>query len=61
MSKKKSKNEKVKPILLNKDEPVVTYEADSQPVQVESNHFEVIQPKDEFELIHSQSVSAKNK
>lgn len=57
-NKKKSKPEKVKPILVNKDEsPVVTESIASQPPLVNVNHFDVIHPKDDLELIRSQSVS----
>lgn len=52
--------EKVKPILVNKDEPVSVI-AEPTPSQAaiaqESNHFDVIQPKDDLELIRSHSVS----
>ncbi|XP_021931547.1 ribosome-binding protein 1 [Zootermopsis nevadensis] len=44
--KKKNKKEKVKPILLNKDEESLV--AESLPVP--ANHFEVIQPKDDLLL-----------
>lgn len=55
MNKKKSRNEKVKSTVLNKEEPVVvSCEADSQPMQIENNHFDVVHPKEEFELIQSQ-------
>ncbi|XP_008558286.1 kinectin isoform X2 [Microplitis demolitor] len=55
-NKKKSKPEKVKPILVNKDEsPVVTESIASQPPLVNVNHFDVIHPKDDLELIRSQS------
>ncbi|KAJ8674029.1 hypothetical protein QAD02_005291, partial [Eretmocerus hayati] len=56
--KKKGKVEKVKPILVNKDEPVVviTEPSPSQPLSSqETNHFEIIQPKDDLELIRSHS------
>lgn len=59
-NKKKGKVEKVKPILVNKDEPVavITEPSLSQPaIAPESNHFDVIQPKDDLELIRSHSVS----
>lgn len=58
-NKKKSKPEKVKPILVNKDESpvVVTESIASQPPLVNVNHFDVIHPKDDLELIRSQSVS----
>uniref|UniRef100_V9I6W4 Kinectin 1 n=1 Tax=Apis cerana TaxID=7461 RepID=V9I6W4_APICE len=56
-SKKKSKHEKVKPILVNKDEPlvIVTELSSSQPLSAEANHFDLIQPKDDLELIRSHS------
>ncbi|XP_043255136.1 putative leucine-rich repeat-containing protein DDB_G0290503 isoform X2 [Colletes gigas] len=56
-SKKKSKFEKLKPILVNKDEPlvIVTDLSPSQPPLVEANHFDLIQPKDDLELIRSHS------
>ncbi|KOX71284.1 hypothetical protein WN51_04388 [Melipona quadrifasciata] len=56
-TKKKSKHEKVKPILVNKDEPlvIVTELSSSQPLSTEANHFDLIQPKDDLELIRSHS------
>ncbi|XP_076235212.1 uncharacterized protein LOC143179757 isoform X3 [Calliopsis andreniformis] len=56
-SKKKSKFEKVKPILVNKDEPlvIVTELSPSQPPSEGANHFDLIQPKDDLELIRSHS------
>ncbi|XP_034935831.1 ribosome-binding protein 1 isoform X3 [Chelonus insularis] len=56
-NKKKIKPEKVKPILLNKDEsPVIMSEPNAlQSPLVEVNHFDVIQPKDDLELVRSQS------
>lgn len=45
---------------MNKDEPgaVINEPTPLQPVpSQESNHFEVTQPKDDLELIRSQSVS----
>ncbi|XP_060830973.1 kinectin-like isoform X1 [Bombus pascuorum] len=56
-SKKKSKHEKVKPILVNKDEPlvIVTELSPSQSLSTEVNHFDLIQPKDDLELIRSHS------
>ncbi|XP_016845219.1 kinectin isoform X3 [Nasonia vitripennis] len=57
-SKKKGKIEKVKPILVNKDEPVVvvTEPSPSQPVLAqEGNHFDITHPKDDLELIRSHS------
>ncbi|XP_011504338.1 PREDICTED: kinectin-like isoform X3 [Ceratosolen solmsi marchali] len=58
ISKKKGKVEKIKPILVNKDEATnLTNEYNSlQTVShEESNHFDVIQPKDDLELIRSHS------
>ncbi|XP_029036615.1 kinectin-like isoform X2 [Osmia bicornis bicornis] len=56
-SKKKSKVEKIKPILVNKDEPlvIVTELSSSQPLSIEANHFDLIQPKDDLELVRSHS------
>ncbi|XP_076666065.1 uncharacterized protein LOC143367789 isoform X2 [Andrena cerasifolii] len=56
-NKKKSKFEKVKSILVNKDEPlvIVTELSPSQPPSTEANHFDLIQPKDDLELIRSHS------
>ncbi|XP_018304998.1 kinectin isoform X3 [Mycetomoellerius zeteki] len=56
-NKKKGKLEKIKPILVNKDEPsvIVTELNPSQPPLVEANHFDVIHPKDDLELVRSQS------
>nr|XP_033324053.1 kinectin-like [Megalopta genalis] len=56
-SKKKGKSEKVKPILVNKDEPlvIVTELSPSQPPLAEANHFDLIHPKDDLELIRSHS------
>ncbi|XP_011062333.1 PREDICTED: kinectin isoform X6 [Acromyrmex echinatior] len=56
-NKKKGKLEKIKPILVNKDEPsvIVTELNPSQPSLAEANHFDVIHPKDDLELVRSQS------
>ncbi|XP_031831405.1 uncharacterized protein LOC116426511 [Nomia melanderi] len=56
-NKKKGKSEKVKPILVNKDEPlvIVTELSPSQPLLAEANHFDLIHPKDDLELIRSHS------
>ncbi|XP_066589983.1 putative leucine-rich repeat-containing protein DDB_G0290503 [Prorops nasuta] len=56
-NKKKGKLDKVKPILVNKDEALMSMkELDpSQPLSAEVNHFEIIHPKDDLELIRSQS------
>ncbi|XP_012272203.1 kinectin isoform X1 [Orussus abietinus] len=50
--KKKSKVDKVKPILVNKDEPVVIAPdlCPLEPLSDEINHFDRIQPKDSLEL-----------
>ncbi|XP_011306030.1 interaptin isoform X2 [Fopius arisanus] len=56
-NKKKNKSEKVKPILVNKDEsPVVVTDAIvSQAPLPETNHFDIIHPKDDLELIRCHS------
>nr|XP_046477367.1 kinectin-like isoform X2 [Neodiprion pinetum] len=56
-NKKKGKIDKVKPILLNKDEPVVLVPEPSlsQPQSEDINHFDLTQPKDDLELIRSHS------
>ncbi|XP_011636853.1 kinectin-like isoform X3 [Pogonomyrmex barbatus] len=58
-NKKKGKFEKIKPILVNKDEPpvIVTELNSSQPPLAEANHFDLIHPKDDLELVRSQSIS----
>ncbi|XP_029171849.1 kinectin isoform X2 [Nylanderia fulva] len=56
-NKKKGKVEKIKPILVNKDEPLVNV-TELNPLQLplaEANHFDLIHPKDDLELIRSQS------
>lgn len=53
---KRPKKEKVKPILVNKEDNFVTVL--DQPIETPpANHFELIHPKDEFELLHSHTVS----
>ncbi|XP_067204916.1 kinectin isoform X3 [Linepithema humile] len=56
-NKKKGKLEKIKPILVNKDEPlvIVTELNPSQPPLAEANHFDLIHPKDDLELVRNQS------
>ncbi|XP_046740481.1 kinectin-like [Diprion similis] len=56
-NKKKGKVDKVKPILLNKDEAVVLVPEPSlsQPQTEDINHFDLTQPKDDLELIRSHS------
>ncbi|XP_070154294.1 kinectin isoform X2 [Polyergus mexicanus] len=56
-NKKKGKFEKIKPILVNKDEPlaIVTELNSLQPALAEANHFDLIHPKDDLELVRNQS------
>ncbi|XP_015123640.1 kinectin isoform X1 [Diachasma alloeum] len=56
-NKKKNKPEKVKPILVNKDEsPFIVADAiASSNTLPEVNHFDIIHPKDDLELIRSHS------
>ncbi|XP_022121341.2 ribosome-binding protein 1 isoform X2 [Pieris rapae] len=58
--RKRGKDSKVKPILVNKEDPSCVSDlssADSSaPV---TNHFEEMQPKDEFELLHSSQMGDK--
>ncbi|XP_011697731.1 PREDICTED: ribosome-binding protein 1-like isoform X3 [Wasmannia auropunctata] len=58
-NKKKGKLEKIKPILVNKDEPsiIVAELNPSQPPLAEVNHFDLIHPKDDLELVRSQSIN----
>lgn len=60
-NKKKVKDAKVKPILINKDDPSCISDTSTPPsptINQPANHFEQIHPKDEFELLHSvESVS----
>lgn len=58
-SKKKNKSEKIMPILINKDEPVVIIDdlSLSQPPFEAANHFDNIRAKDDLELMRSHSVS----
>nr|XP_022907680.1 ribosome-binding protein 1 isoform X3 [Onthophagus taurus] len=57
VNKRRPKKDKVRPILLNRDmseeKIVLTPDCEVEP----ANHFEESHPKDEFELMHSQSVS----
>ena len=53
--KKKKKKEKVKPILVNKEDPIVVNEEVPDP-EVPANHFEEIVPKDDLQLKLSSSV-----
>ncbi|XP_053613271.1 ribosome-binding protein 1 isoform X5 [Plodia interpunctella] len=54
--RKRGKDPKVKPILVNKEDPSCVSDPSTVPVPTEStvsNHFEELHPKDEFELLHS--------
>lgn len=59
--RKRGKDPKVKPILLNKEDPscVSDPNAVSTPENIISNHFEEMHPKDEFELLHSTLAAEK--
>lgn len=53
---KRSKKDKVRPILVHKEissENVIDNMVEAPP----ANHFETIHPKDEFELMHSVSLT----
>ncbi|KAJ8723895.1 hypothetical protein PYW07_007875 [Mythimna separata] len=60
--RKRGKDPKVKPILINKEDPSCVSDPsavpDSAAVTV-ANHFEEMHPKDEFELMHSSLVAEK--
>ncbi|XP_050551576.1 ribosome-binding protein 1 isoform X3 [Spodoptera frugiperda] len=60
--RKRGKDPKVKPILVNKEDPSCVSDPsalpDSTAVTV-ANHFEEMHPKDEFELMHSTLVAEK--
>ncbi|XP_046971776.1 myosin-11 isoform X3 [Vanessa cardui] len=53
--RKRGKDPKVKPILVNKEDPscVSDPSAAATPVAEVSNHFEEMHPKDDFELLHA--------
>ncbi|XP_038206785.1 kinectin-like isoform X2 [Zerene cesonia] len=54
--RKRGKDSKVKPILVNKEDPSCVSDPSTLPdttVAPVVNHFEEMQPKDEFELLHS--------
>ncbi|XP_013135435.1 PREDICTED: ribosome-binding protein 1 [Papilio polytes] len=53
--RKRGKDLKVKPILVNKEDPSCVSDPGSAPINgsAVSNHFEEMHPKDEFELLHS--------
>lgn len=59
--RKRGKDPKVKPILLNKEDPscVTDPSAVYTPENIVSNHFEEMHPKDEFELQHSTHAAEK--
>ncbi|XP_072929860.1 uncharacterized protein alt isoform X2 [Epargyreus clarus] len=61
--RKRGKDSKVKPILLNKEDPSCISDPSTLPPSTEntvSNHFEEMQPKDDFELLHSTLVGEKS-
>lgn len=55
---KRIKKEKVRPILVNKDNTVENCVLDKVVEVPPANHFEELHPKDEFELLCLQTVSA---
>ncbi|CAH2045319.1 unnamed protein product, partial [Iphiclides podalirius] len=57
--RKRGKDPKVKPILVNKEDPSCVSDTSTLPTPpggAASNHFEQLLPKDEFELLHSTFV-----
>ncbi|XP_047524286.1 kinectin isoform X2 [Pieris napi] len=58
--RKRGKDSKVKPILVNKEDPSCVSDLSSADTSAPvTNHFEEMQPKDEFELLHSSQVGDK--
>lgn len=59
--RKRGKDPRVKPILINKEDPscVTDLSTPPSPTSSLSNHFEEIHPKDEFELLHSAQAADK--
>ncbi|CAG9132898.1 unnamed protein product [Plutella xylostella] len=57
--RKRGKDPKVKPILLNKEDPSCVSDPSAPPTPAASNHFEEIHPKDDFELLQSSLVGDK--
>ncbi|CAG9789331.1 unnamed protein product [Diatraea saccharalis] len=58
--RKRGKDPKVKPILLNKEDPSCVSDPNTLPPTVSvSNHFEEMHPKDEFELLHTALATEK--
>ncbi|XP_041970048.1 ribosome-binding protein 1 isoform X2 [Aricia agestis] len=57
--RKRGKDPKVKPILINKEDPSCVSDPTSASTINVSNHFEEMQPKDEFELMQSSLVAEK--
>lgn len=60
--RKRGKDPKIKPILLNKEDPSCVSDPSSVPVPADTtivNHFEEMHPKDEFELMHSTLAADK--
>ncbi|XP_049704578.2 kinectin isoform X5 [Helicoverpa armigera] len=60
--RKRGKDPKVKPILVNKEDPSCVSDPSALPdptTTTVANHFEEMHPKDEFELMHSTLVTEK--
>ena len=60
--RKRGKDHKVKPILINKEDPSCVSDPSAVPdstTTTVANHFEEMHPKDEFELMHSSLVAEK--
>ncbi|KAJ8714050.1 hypothetical protein PYW08_007670 [Mythimna loreyi] len=60
--RKRGKDPKVKPILINKEDPSCVSDPSAVPdsaTTTVANHFEEMHPKDEFELMHSSLVAEK--
>lgn len=60
--RKRGKDPKVKPILINKEDPSCVSDPSAVPDSAgttATNHFEEMHPKDEFELMQSSLVTEK--
>ncbi|CAB3249206.1 unnamed protein product [Arctia plantaginis] len=60
--RKRGKDPKVKPILINKEDPSCVSDPAAVPettATIAANHFEEMHPKDEFELLHSTLMAEK--
>lgn len=60
--RKRGKDPKVKPILINKEDPSCVSDPTAVPettATIAANHFEEMHPKDEFELLHSTLIAEK--